>query len=312
MKGNLHELTATQLRALMPLCTEVAGLGTRLCYEWSPHPASPYLIERLAYLAAARNARDEAEGFDHHALYGRVFDAKPEGCRYWLDGGLAMRFQEFYDELIEAIKNTAPFHRHRPLSGNLRAMANKDPLPIAAMIRARETRAKCYTSIEAAIEAQRLLASEGLFPQCALPLIFETPRLRADGDWLVGALRRFVTSLREAIEMLDAATVFLDRTEDIFVSKGRKDRVSVKALPVLAGRPTLRSTDLMELFGVSQKAALSAMAELEQAGLAVEIRGLEKWQVWTADDPLLGLPTPPEHTRVSMALPGGKVISFAA
>ena len=312
MKSNLHDLTASQLRAITPLSTQIAHLGTRLNYEWSAHPASPYLIERLAYLSAASMAREEEGGLNHHTLYGRVFDAKPEGCRYWLDAGLAMRFQETYEEIMEAVTRAAPFHRHRPLTGSLRAMSAKDPLPLAAMIRAREHRTKCYTSVEASLEAQRTLASEGLFPAHALPLIFETPRLRADGDWLIGAMRRFAASLQTTMDVLTAATQFLERAEDIFVPQGRKTRISVKALPVLAGRPTLRSTDLMEIFSVSQKAALSAMAELEEAGIACEIRGLDKWQVWTAEDPVLGLPAPPENTRYSMALPGGKVVSIAA
>ena len=313
MKGNLHDLTAVQLRSLISLCTDVAHFGTKLAHEWPAHPVRPYITERLTYLAALVHARDENGGIDHHVLYARVFDAKPEGCRYWMDAGLSMRFQQVYDEVSEAIANAIPFQAQKPLSGALRSMAGTYPLPLAAMDRARELRAKHYSTYEAAIGAQRVLAGDGMFPLEPLPVMFETPRQRADGDWLIGAMRRFLEALQTTVDTLSAASSFLERAENVLGGAAvRKDRISLRALPVLAGRPTLRSNDLMNLFEVSQKAALAAMAELEEAGLAREIRGLAKWQVWTAADDVLGLPAPSEAGRIALALPGGKVVSVAA
>jgi hypothetical protein len=299
------DFTGAQLRSALRHSTEIAHLGTRLAYEWPNHPAREYFQERLAYARAAAMARDEDAPIDHHVAYARCFDAKPDGARFWLDAGMAMRFEAAYTEVTAAIRSAAPFRKARPLYGALRAQSNKTPAPIRAMERARETRAKGFTQEEASIEAQRVLAMEGMFPGEPLPVMIEIPRLRADGDWMIGALARFREGLETAIDVLDAARAFLAQAEIVLGRPTAKPKAAWRALPVLAGLPTLRSQDLAARLQISQKAAIDALEELTAAGLAREIRGLKSWKVWTANDPILGLPAPPDHQRYFLPLPGG-------
>lgn len=312
MKSNLHDFSPAQLRAALRHSTEIAHLGTRLAHDWPAHPASPYFIERLAYLRATRIAYEAGEPIDHHAAYGRCFDAKPEGARFRLDAGAAMRFEAAWRAAMDAVRSAAPFHVQRPLRGALRAQADPTPAPVRAMDRARETRAQCYSQEEASIEAQRVLAGAGMFPCEPLPVMIEVPRLRADADWLIGALARFRESLAAAIDALDAAGDFLARAESALGRPAAKPKAAWRALPLLAGLPTLRSQDLAERLSISRKAAIAALEELEALGVAREIRGLKSWQVWTANDPVLGLPPPLEHQRYFLPPPGGADAALGA
>ncbi|MEL6362350.1 MAG: hypothetical protein AAFR21_14835 [Pseudomonadota bacterium] len=299
-------LTGSQARAALGPVSDIAHLGTRLAYEWPTHPASPYFIERLAYARARTIAMEAGDPIDDAVNYGRLFEAMPEGSRLSADAGAAMHFEAHYREAIDACSAAAPFQAQKPLSGALRAQGLKTPVPIRAMERARACRRKAFTKEEAAIEAQRVLSSAGLFPLQPLPILFEIPRLRADGDWMVGALRRFRDGLAEAIDLLDAATAFLARAEEVLGKPTAKPKAAWRALPVLAGLPAVRSNGLASRLSISQKAAIAALEELETLGLAREIRGLKSWKVWAANDPVLGLGrTEPQQPDPMMSFASG-------
>ncbi len=311
MKCDPPAFTNRQWNRVAILCAKIAQLGTRLRADWSAHPASPYLIERLAYRSAVAAGADEGEPIDHHVLYAKLFEAKPEGCRLKIDFGASMQISKTYEETLSAWRNFAPFHPQRPLPSTLRAMNTDDVAPpIAAMERAREYRRKHYPEETACLEAQRILHAAGMFPDAHLPLAFPVPRLRADGDWMIGALRRLANALEDTTDVLDAATAFMARGAETLGPELRKDAGAIRALPVLAGRPALRQDALKEALGVSKKAAISALKQLEDAGLAAELTGNDSWQVWTANDPVLGLPGRADHA-VMMPLPGGKMVTVA-
>ncbi len=291
MNGDLKDFSHSQWRAISHLCTEIAQLGTSLRYEWPASPASPYLTERLAFLSAIEMEREECEFIDPATLYGRLFNAKPEGCRYRADFGAGMRIEKKFCEIMDAYTDFDGFRLQPPVPPGLRHMRKRsEPAPVRAMARAREYRKKCYSEERSAFEAQRVLAEEGMFPASPLPFTFHVPRLRADGDWMIGALRRFKAALQESLDILVAADAYMTRCEAVLGDTLRKDAVAWRAAPVIAGKPTLRQDELSTILGVSKKAAIAALSCLEQTGLAVEIRGLEKWQVWTAADDALGLP----------------------
>lgn len=291
MNGELQRFSQGQWRAISCLCSEVAHLGTRLRYEWPTSPASSYMTERLAFSNAIEMERDNCELIEIRMLYGRVFQAKPEGAQYGADFGAGMRIEEKYRRIIDEYAEFDGFTNRPPLPSGLRQLKrDTEPAPIRAMNRAREFAKRCYSEERAALEAQRVLADEGMFPDEPLPLVFHVPRLRTDGDWMIGALRRFKMAIEHALDLLVAANAFIARAEAQLGHTLRKDAVVWKAIPILAGKPTVRQDELSDFLGVSKKTAIATLTALEIAHIAAEIRGLEKWQVWTAADETLGLP----------------------
>lgn len=310
--SELHDYNAAQLRAALASCTQVAAAGVALAHQWPTNPASPYFNERLIYQSLRRQARDAEDLMDDHVAYMRVFNAKPEGSKMTRDGGFAMRFESLFQEMTDAIAAAPSFESHRALKGNLRAQSSKLPLPIRAVEKARELRRKAYTQSEANIAAQRLLASEGMCPLQPLPIFIEIPRMRRDIDWTIGALRRFAEGLLDAVDILNAADEFLKRSEQVFPKTGSKPKAARRALPILAGMPALRSSDLAKALNISQKAAISALEELSEAGLAREFTGHQSWKCYCAEDPFLGLQDRPDQPQLTLPLPGGAFVSVAA
>ncbi|MEM6415413.1 MAG: hypothetical protein AAF720_12240 [Pseudomonadota bacterium] len=291
MNSELQNFSQGQWRAISHLCSDVSQLGTMLHYEWPASPASPYMTERLAFSNAIEMEREGSELIDISMLYGRVFQAKPEGARYGADYGSGMRIEQKYRAIIEAFSELDHFQTRPRLPAGLRQLKREqEPAPMRAMNRARDFAKRCYTEERASLEAQRVLAEENMFPAVPLPIVFHVPRLRADGDWMIGALRRFKTAIEHALDLLVAANEFIQGGETILGDAFRKDAVAWKVVPILAGKPTLRQDELCELLSVSKKTAIATLTALENAGVATEIRGLEKWQVWTAADETLGLP----------------------
>jgi len=311
MSGELDGLTASQLRSALRSCTNIALSGAQLSFIFAVSPVRPYFTERLVYQRLVRNARDADDELDEHGAYASVFSAKPEGWRIQWDAGAVSRFHAMYAEAIETIEAAAPFHVHGPLAGKLRLQANPIPAPIRALERAREYRTKAYSQAEANIAAQRVLAAEGMFPAEPMACFIEIPRLRRDGDWLIGALKRFAEALADASDALHAAESFLARGHEVYPPTKAKEKAARRALPLLAGFPVVHSPKVADILKISQKAAIAAMTELAENGLAVEITGQERYQAWVANDPVLGLPesayTPPE-----LSLPGGAVVKIAS
>ena len=85
----------------------------------------------------------------------------------------------------------------------------------------------------------------------------------------------------------------------------RQDAGTRRAIPLLAGRPALRQDELTDELGMSKKAAIKALTDLEALELATEITGNTRFQVWTATDEVLGLPPASPDNRSTLALPGG-------
>ena len=215
MDGKLHDFSQAQLRASLGPCTDIAFNGAKLAFNVAHSRVSDCFTMRLVYHYTRRMACDAEDHMDDHVAYSRLFDARPEGSKMRFDEGFGMRFQANYENAINSIDEASPFIRHRPLTGTLREQRDSVPLPIRAMERARAHRMKAYSQFEANIEAQRLLASEGMFPLRPLPVFIEIPRIRRDPDWIIGALRRFADGLIEASEAFEAAEAFLDRAETI-------------------------------------------------------------------------------------------------
>lgn len=304
MTSVLDDLTAAQLRSALLPCTQIALNGAELAHRYEASPVKPYFTERLVYQRLVRNARAADDRLDEHGAYDKVFSARPEGWRMTPDGGAATRFHALFEEAMAAIEAAAPFQVHKRLTGSLRAQGAKTPTPILALERARAMRRKAYSQAEANIGAQRVLAADGMFPGEPLACFIEIPRLRRDGDWLIGALKRLSTALAEATDALLAAEAFLDRAHAQFPETKAKEKAARRALPLLAGVPAIHSARVADTLGISQKAAIAAMTELEAAGLAREITGQQRYQAWVADDPALGLPDSP-YAPPTLTLPGG-------
>lgn len=311
MSGELEDLTAPQLRSALRSCTEISLNGAQLSFIYGQSPVKPYFTERLVYQRMVRTARAADDGLDEQGAYASIFSAKPEGWRVHWDAGAVSRFHAIYAEAIKTIEAAPPFHMHKRLNGSLRTQSSKVPAPIRALERARECRVKAYSQAEANIAAQRILASEGMFPAEPLACFIEIPRMRRDGDWLIGSLRRFAEALADASDAFFAAENFLVRAYEQYPPTKAKEKAARRALPLLAGFPVLHSPKVAEILQISQKAAIAAMTELTEAGLAVEITGQERYQAWVANDPVLGLPDsayrPPE-----MILPGGVGVKIAS
>ncbi|MEL7491706.1 MAG: helix-turn-helix domain-containing protein [Pseudomonadota bacterium] len=311
MTGVLEELSTSQLRSAMRSCTDIALSGAQLSFIYAESPVRPYFTERLVYQRLVRNARTADDRLDEHGVYDKVFSARPEGWRMTPDVGGATRFYELFEEAMMAIEAAAPFHVHKRLTGSLRAQGQKTPAPILALERARQMRRKAYSQVEANIGAQRVLAAEGMFPAEPLACFIEIPRLRRDGDWLIGALKRLATALLEATDALLAAEAFLARGYTLFPETKAKEKAARRALPLLAGVPAIHSTRVAQSLQISQKAAIAAMTALQEAGLAREITGQQRYQAWVADDPVLGLPDS-SYVPPTLLLPGGGTVKLAS
>jgi hypothetical protein len=304
MPGELDGLSASQLRSALVASTDIAADGASLAHRFAASAVRPYFTERLVYQRLLRNARDADDQLDQHGAYASVFSAAPEGWKIHWDAGAVTRFHALYEEAIDAIAAAAPFQGHRRLAGSLRAQRDKAPAPIRAVERARDVRLKGASQAEANIAAQRILAAAGMFPAEPLACFIEIPRLRRDGDWLIGALRRLSEALADALDAIEAAERFLARGYTLFPATKAKEKAARRALPLLAGFPALHSPKVAAILGISQKAAIDAMTELEAAGLAREITGQARYQAWVANDPALGLPES-AYAPPILPLPGG-------
>lgn len=275
-------MTAQQWARAAAHIAGVSELGVRFSGAWAATRLTPYIHTRFALEAACLAAAEDEHEFRYDDVWAKLFSAAPKGHSYRLDAGAAAAVARYYEKWRDFSFDAMRLDRRRKTDSEAPALLAAEAAYAWA--------ARGRPAIDAPARAAAALVEQKIWPEDGPLPWWPVPRERADGDWLIGALARLRRALKRSLALLEAADAFDRKWREALSDRLRGDAGALNALAVAAGSPALTQGAVVEIFGLSKKAAQKAIATLEDAGAVIEITGRSDWRVWLANDLALSAP----------------------